>query len=190
MGRPKSLPGAGQLATSIHAQGHAGDPAATIRGELHDGPVDQQYGYNARALMGVQRYFGGAPFYRQQSLQQLFGVPVSASTVFDQCEGLADAIQPLVAQACNDTRLVAAIQPALIRQQGRDTQDLKAMMQQMHLALLKQTNSNLLLQQKQRLTTQLLLLWMTAVLKFLSKKLKSKLFVKIKLYTLHLITQQ
>ena len=60
-----------------------------------DGPVDQQYGYSARALMGIQRYFGGAPFYRQQSLQQLFGMPVSASTVFDQCESLADAIQPL-----------------------------------------------------------------------------------------------
>lgn len=69
---------------------------ATLPDEVtQDGPVDQQYGYSARALMGVQKYFGGAPFYRQQSLQQLFGMPVSASTVFDQCEGLANAIQPL-----------------------------------------------------------------------------------------------
>ena len=60
-----------------------------------DGAINQQYGYRARALMAVQRYFAGAPFYRQQSLQQLFGMPVSASTVFDQCEELADAIQPL-----------------------------------------------------------------------------------------------
>lgn len=60
-----------------------------------DGPVDQQYGYSARALMGIQKYFAGAPFYRQQTLQQLFGMPVSASTIFDQCEQLANALQPL-----------------------------------------------------------------------------------------------
>ena len=61
-----------------------------------DGPIDQLYGYSARALMGVHRYFGGLPLYRQQSLQHLFGVPVSASTVFDQCEYLANAVQPVV----------------------------------------------------------------------------------------------
>jgi transposase len=64
---------------------------------LEDGPADQQYGYSARALMGIQKYFAGAPFYRQQTLQQLFGMPVSASTVFDQCEQLANAIRPLFA---------------------------------------------------------------------------------------------
>jgi len=62
-----------------------------------DGPADQQYGYSARALMAIQKYFAGAPFYRQQTLQQLFGMPVSASTVFDQCEQLANAIRPLFA---------------------------------------------------------------------------------------------
>ena len=62
-----------------------------------DGPPEQPYGYSARALMAIQKYFAGAPFYRQQSLQQLFGMPVSASTVFDQCEQLANAIQPLFA---------------------------------------------------------------------------------------------
>ena len=62
-----------------------------------DGPIEQQYGYTARALMGIQKYFAGAPFYRQQTLQQLLGRPVSASSVFDQCEQLANAIQPLFA---------------------------------------------------------------------------------------------
>jgi hypothetical protein len=57
--------------------------------------LDQTYGYSARALMGIQKYFAGAPFYRQQTLGQLMGMPVSASTVFDQCEHLANAIQPL-----------------------------------------------------------------------------------------------
>lgn len=60
-----------------------------------DGPLDQTYGYSARALMGIQKYFAGAPFYRQQTLGQLLGMPVSASTVFDQCEQLANAIRPL-----------------------------------------------------------------------------------------------
>jgi len=62
-----------------------------------DGPAEQTYGYSARALMAIQKYFAGAPFYRQQTLQQLFGMPVSASTVFDQCEQLANAIRPLFA---------------------------------------------------------------------------------------------
>lgn len=69
----------------------AGLPAAVTE----DGPPDQVYGYSARALMAIQKYFAGSPFYRQQTLQQLFGLPVSASTVFDQCEALANAIRPL-----------------------------------------------------------------------------------------------
>jgi hypothetical protein len=62
-----------------------------------DGPAEQTYGYSARALMAIQKYFAGAPFYRQQTLQQLFGMPVSASTIFDQCEQLANALHPVVA---------------------------------------------------------------------------------------------
>ena len=60
-----------------------------------DGPPEQTYGYSARAVMGIHKYFAGLPFYRQQTLQQLFGFPVSASVVFDQCEALADAIRPV-----------------------------------------------------------------------------------------------
>jgi hypothetical protein len=41
-----------------------------------DGPLDQTYGYSARALMGIQKYFAGAPFYRQQTLGQLLGMEV------------------------------------------------------------------------------------------------------------------
>ena len=62
-----------------------------------DGQAEQQhYGYSARALMVLQKYFAGAPFYRQQTLQQLLGMPVTASTVFDQCEHVANAVQPVV----------------------------------------------------------------------------------------------
>jgi hypothetical protein len=61
-----------------------------------DGGEGQRYGYSSRALMGLHKCFAGVPFYRQQSLQQLFGMPVSASTVFDQCECLANDVQPVM----------------------------------------------------------------------------------------------
>jgi transposase len=40
---------------------------------LADGDVGQKYGYSARALMGIHKYFAGLPYYRQGSLQQLLG---------------------------------------------------------------------------------------------------------------------
>jgi len=58
--------------------------------------VGQKYTYSARALIGLHKHFAGLPFYRQQSLQQMFGVPISASTAFDQSEYLANDIDPVV----------------------------------------------------------------------------------------------
>jgi hypothetical protein len=70
-----------------------------------DGDVAQTYGYSARAMMALNKYFAGLPFYRQHTLQQLFGTPISASTVFEQCEHVANAVQPvfneLMAQAAS-----------------------------------------------------------------------------------------
>ncbi len=57
---------------------------------LVDGDSDQKYGYSARTLMALNKYFTGAPFYRQESLQAILGVSISASTIFDQCEYLAN----------------------------------------------------------------------------------------------------
>ena len=45
--------------------------------------------------MALNKYFGGTPFHRQESLQHLLGVSISASTVFDQCEYVANAGQPV-----------------------------------------------------------------------------------------------
>ena len=61
-----------------------------------DGGVGQRYGYSARAIIAIHKHFGGLPFYRQQSLQQLFGAPVSASSAFDQSEAVANDAHPLV----------------------------------------------------------------------------------------------
>lgn len=62
---------------------------------LQDGSATQKYGYSARSLMAIHKYFAGLPFYRQGSIQKLLGVPLSASTVFDQVERVCDAIYPV-----------------------------------------------------------------------------------------------
>ena len=62
---------------------------------LADGTSNQKYGYSARSLMALNKYFAGSPFYRQESMQELLGLSISASTVFDQCEYLANALQPI-----------------------------------------------------------------------------------------------
>jgi transposase len=62
---------------------------------LKDGSGAQKYGYTARALMAIYKYFAGLPFYRQGSIQQLLGVKMTASTVFDQVELVCNAIYPV-----------------------------------------------------------------------------------------------
>jgi len=61
-----------------------------------DGEVGQTYGYSARAMMALNKYYAGLPFYRQHTLQQLFGTPISARTVFEQHrrEGYGGLAQP------------------------------------------------------------------------------------------------
>ena len=62
---------------------------------LNDGQSHQKYGYSARALMAIYKYFAGLPFYRQCSIQKLLGVKISASTVFDQVELVCNDIYPV-----------------------------------------------------------------------------------------------
>ena len=62
---------------------------------LRDGSETQKYGYSARALMAIHKHYAGLPFHRQGSLQKLLGVPVSASTIFDQVEYVSNDIYPV-----------------------------------------------------------------------------------------------
>lgn len=62
---------------------------------IDDGEPDQKYGYSARSLMALHKFFGGAPYYRQESLQALMGVKLTASTIFDQVEFVANSLQPI-----------------------------------------------------------------------------------------------
>lgn len=62
---------------------------------VKDGARGQQYGYSARAIMAIHKNLTGVPYFRQQSLQQVLGMPVAASTIYDQCKAVADMLKPL-----------------------------------------------------------------------------------------------
>jgi len=62
---------------------------------IADGPRDQQYGYSPRSVMCIGKYFAGSPFYRQEHINGLLGTPIAASTIFDQCEKVANALNPI-----------------------------------------------------------------------------------------------
>lgn len=62
---------------------------------VEDGEPGQKYGYSARSLMALHKFFAGAPYYRQESIQALMGVKLTASTVFDQTELVVNSLQPV-----------------------------------------------------------------------------------------------
>ena len=67
---------------------------------LADGDANQRYGYSARSLMALNKFYMGAPYYRQDSLQAMLGEPIAASTIFDQCEQVANAVKPVFDALC------------------------------------------------------------------------------------------
>lgn len=62
---------------------------------LEDGDANQMYAYSARTLMAIDKFFSGLPYHHQASLADIFGYPISASTIFDQCEHVANDVMPL-----------------------------------------------------------------------------------------------
>ena len=69
---------------------------------LKDGKSNQKYGFSARSIMAVAKFYMGSPYYRQGSLQDMLGVPVTASTIFDQSELVSNAVQPVFRYLCNE----------------------------------------------------------------------------------------
>lgn len=57
-----------------------------------DGARQQKYGYSARTIMAISKFYMGNPYYRQESLQTFMNVPVTASTIYDQCALLVDDV--------------------------------------------------------------------------------------------------
>lgn len=62
---------------------------------LADGDKNQKYGYSARSIMGAAKFYVSTPYYRQGSLQDLLGMSIAASTLFDQTEHPSNALFPV-----------------------------------------------------------------------------------------------
>jgi transposase len=62
---------------------------------LPDSVPDERFAPSADAVIAVNRYLAGLPFHRQAFLQQLSGVPVPASVLFERCEVLANRVDPV-----------------------------------------------------------------------------------------------
>ena len=62
---------------------------------VEDGKPGQKYGYSARSLMALHKFFASAPYYRQESIQALMGIKLTASTIFDQTERVANSLHPI-----------------------------------------------------------------------------------------------
>jgi transposase len=45
--------------------------------------------------MALNKFYSGLPYYHQGNVSDLFGFPISASTIFDQCEYLANSVMPV-----------------------------------------------------------------------------------------------
>jgi transposase len=60
----------------------------TISGSRH-------YDASAKAAIPVYKYGFGMPFYRISRIQEMVGVPLAPSTLWDKTEELADIIQPI-----------------------------------------------------------------------------------------------
>ena len=62
---------------------------------LADGGPDQKYAYSARSLMVINKFYSGLPYYHQGTLTEIFGEYISASTLYDQCELVANCMMPV-----------------------------------------------------------------------------------------------
>lgn len=66
-------------------------PEAVIR----DGGETQRYGYTARAVMALQKCGLATPYCRNEKISSLLGVKIPSSTQFDQCQYVAEAVEPV-----------------------------------------------------------------------------------------------
>jgi hypothetical protein len=69
---------------------------------LADGGADQQYGFSARSMMAILKHFSGIPYFHQETVNDLFGCPITASTIYDQCEMVANDCMPVYHQLRRD----------------------------------------------------------------------------------------
>ncbi len=56
---------------------------------------EDRFGYSAIAMIVVLRYFSQLPWYRNCRVHDMVGINLAPSSQYDQCEKLANALQPL-----------------------------------------------------------------------------------------------
>ncbi len=70
---------------------------AVFTAEIADGTVSgsRHYEASAKAAIPIYKYGFGMPFYRIGRLQEMVGIPLAPSTLWDKTEELADTIHPV-----------------------------------------------------------------------------------------------
>jgi transposase len=70
---------------------------AVFTAEVDDGTItgSRHYDASAKAAISVYKYGFGMPFYRISGLQELVGIPLAPSTLWEKAEALADTILPV-----------------------------------------------------------------------------------------------
>lgn len=56
----------------------------------------QKYDVKLKALLALQKYYVGTPFYRQEGVQRMLNFPLPNSTQFKLCEEVADCSYPVI----------------------------------------------------------------------------------------------
>lgn len=58
-------------------------------------PADK-YDARCKAILANQKYYMGAPFYRQANFQRYMALPIAPSTQFELCEDVANSAYPII----------------------------------------------------------------------------------------------
>lgn len=70
---------------------------ALFKAEVSEGVVTgvRQYETSAKAAISIYKYGFGMPFYRISKLQEMLGLPLGSSTLWDKTEELANTVHPI-----------------------------------------------------------------------------------------------
>lgn len=82
-----------------------GDCQRTFTAPLPEGVKSQKYTPTADAAIALAKYGSGLPWNRLSQLQKSFGIPLSASVMWERCEEVANALLAIFIQL----RIVAAL---------------------------------------------------------------------------------
>lgn len=67
-----------------------------VKADLPDDVKKRKYDFRFKAILAIQKYFGGVPFYRQEDFQKMLGFPLPDATQWDLIEQLANVVYPII----------------------------------------------------------------------------------------------